>query len=245
MGGSWFYDALVQSDVIVTNVRGIYNEPQSAHIMAFVLAFARRLDHYLPQQTQKLWKRHVPVLDLPSTTALIVGVGGVGSEAAKLCAALGMRVIGVDPRLTDPPQGMTELSTPEQLDVCLGEADFVILTTPETPATRGLFNAERFARMKHGAYFINIGRGVCVITDDLVDALRTGRLAGAGLDVVSPEPLPPEHPLWTLPGVLLTPHIGIYGAPYQAKREALLLENCRRFAGGEPLLNVVDKQNWF
>ena len=141
---------------------------------------------------------------------------------------------------------MTALAAPTQLDERLGEADFVILTTPETPETIGLFNAARFARMRAGAYFINIGRGACVVTDDLVAALRTGQIAGAGLDVVSPEPLPAEHPLWTLPGVLLTPHVAIYGAPHQQeRREALLLENCRRFARGEPLLNVVDKRQWF
>jgi phosphoglycerate dehydrogenase-like enzyme len=246
LGGNWFYDALVKSGVIVTNMRGIYNEHLSAHIMAFVLAFARRFDHYLPQQSTQVWRRDAPMLDLPSTTALIVGVGGAGSEAARLCAAFGMRVIGVDPRVTERSEGIVELVTPDRLNARLGAADFVILTTPETPQTRGMFNARRFSCMKRGAYFINIGRGACVVTDDLVDALRSGQLAGAGLDVVTPEPLPPDHPLWTTPGVLLTPHVGIYGAPHhQARREALLLENCRRFAQGEPLINMVDKQHWF
>ena len=99
--------------------------------------------------------------------------------------------------------------------------------------------------MKPGAYFINVGRGACVVTDDLVDALAAGRLAGAGLDVVAPEPLPSHHPLWTMPGVLLTPHVAVHGAPYQHKREEILLENCRRFARGQALLNVVDKASWF
>jgi phosphoglycerate dehydrogenase-like enzyme len=157
-----------------------------------------------------------------------------------------MRVVGVDPRVRERPPGVAELVTPDALDARLAEADFVILTTPETPETRGLFNAGRFARMKRGAYFINIGRGACVVTDDLVAALRSGHLAGAGLDVVAPEPLPPDHPLWTMPGVLLTPHIAIHGAPHQQeRREAILLENCRRFARGEPLLNVVDKRQWY
>jgi phosphoglycerate dehydrogenase-like enzyme len=238
--------ALVKSDVIVTNIRGIYNEHLSAHIMAFVLAFARRSDHYLPQQSERIWRREQTVIDLASTTALVVGVGGAGSEAARLCAAFGMRVLGVDPRLSERPPGMTELDTPDRLDARLGEADFVILTTPESPETRGLFDARRFSRIKRGAYFINIGRGACVVTDDLVDALHSGQVAGAGLDVVAPEPLPRDHPLWTTPGVLLTPHIAIYGAPHQQeRREAILLENCRRFANGEPLLNVVDKQRWY
>ena len=135
--------------------------------------------------------------------------------------------------------------TPNRLDAQLADADFVILTTPESPQTLRLFDAGRFAAMRHGAYFINIGRGACVVTEDLVAALASGHLAGAGLDVVTPEPLPAEHPLWTMPGVMLTPHVAILGAPYQRKREAILLENCRRFGSGEPLLNIVDKANWF
>jgi phosphoglycerate dehydrogenase-like enzyme len=245
LGGDWFYDELVTSPVVVTNLRGIYNDHLAHQIMGFVLAFARRFDHYLPQQKDGVWKRGERMIDLASMTALVVGVGGAGSEAARLCAAFGMRVAGVDPRLTEPPAGMGTIVTPEYLDEQLAGADFVILTTPETPQTLGLFNAQCFAAMKAGAYFINIGRGACVVTDDLVAALASGRLAGAGLDVVAPEPLPQDHPLWTMPGVLLTPHVAIYGTPYPQKKEALLLENCRRFACGAPLLNIVDKANWF
>jgi phosphoglycerate dehydrogenase-like enzyme len=141
---------------------------------------------------------------------------------------------------------MTELVGSERLDEMLPRADFVVLTTPETPQTRGMFNAARFALMKRGSYFVTISRGVCVVTGDLVEALRSGHLAGAGLDVADPEPLPPDHPLWTMPNVLLTPHVAIYGSPHDhERREALLIENCRRFARGEPLLNVVDKTQWF
>jgi phosphoglycerate dehydrogenase-like enzyme len=99
--------------------------------------------------------------------------------------------------------------------------------------------------MKRGAYFINISRGGCVVTEDLIAALRSGQLAGAGLDVAAPEPLPPDNPLWQMPNVLITPHVAIYGAPYRQKWEEILLENCRRFANHEPLLNVVDKEKWY
>ena len=244
LGGDWFYPELVKSPVVVTNLRGIYNDHLAQHILAFVLAFARRLDHYLPQQPQG-WKRGPQMMDLQGKRALIVGVGGAGAEAARLLAMLGFTVDGVDPRVTAPPAGIATLVGTDKLDERLALADFVILTTPESPGTLRLFDARRFAAMKRGSYFINIGRGPCVVTDDLVAALRSGQLAGAGLDVVSPEPLPAEHPLWTMPGVLLTPHIAVYGAPYQSKREAILIENCRRFAQGEPLMNVVDKANWF
>src|SRR5499427_234745 len=149
-------------DVIVTNMRGSYNEHLAGHAVAFLLAFARRFDHYLPQ---KRWLRGPEMIDLPEKTVLIVGVGGAGGEASKLCAALGMRVLGIDPRVTEPPVGMTDLATPDRLEEHLGDADFVILTTPETPDTLGMFNAGLFSRMKRGAYFINIARGGCVVTD--------------------------------------------------------------------------------
>jgi phosphoglycerate dehydrogenase-like enzyme len=242
LGGAYFYDALANSDVVVTGMHGSYNEHLSTHAVAFLLAFARRFDHYLPQ---KRWQRGPGMIDLPSATVLIVGVGGSGGVAARECAAFGMRVLGIDPRVKERPPGMAELDTPDRLEARLGEADFVIVTTPETPQTLGMFNARLFARMKEGAYFINIARGRCVVTQDLIDALRSGRLAGAGLDVVDPEPLPPESPLWTMPNVLITPHVAILGTPYRQRWEAVLLENCRRFAAGRPLLNVVDKKEWY
>src|SRR6266446_6090302 len=242
LGGAWFYDALVKSDVVVTNMRGSYNEHLAAHAVAFLLAFARRFDHYLPQ---KRWQRGPQMIDLPEQTVLIVGVGGAGGEASKLCAALGMKVLGADPRVTELPPGMSDLATPDRLAERLGEADFVIVTTPETPDTRGMFDSRLFAKMKRGSYFINIARGGCVVTEDLIAALRSGHLAGAGLDVVAPEPLPPDSPLWTMPSVLITPHVAISGAPYRQKWEEILLENCRRFAGNQPLLNVVDKEKWY
>jgi phosphoglycerate dehydrogenase-like enzyme len=242
LGGAWFYDALVNSDVVVTGMHGSYNEHLSTHAVAFLLAFARRFDHYLPQNS---WRRGPGMIHLPDQTVLIVGVGGSGSVASKLCAAFGMRVLGIDPRVKDPAPGMVDLATPDRLDARLAEADFVIVTTPETPQTLGLFNAARFACMKRGAYFINIARGRCVVTQDLIAALRSGHLAGAGLDVADPEPLPSDSPLWAMPNVLITPHVAIYGTPYREKWEAILLENCRRFAAGEPLLNMVDKTNWF
>jgi phosphoglycerate dehydrogenase-like enzyme len=242
LGGDWFHDALVKSAVVVTNMRGSYNEHLAAHAVAFLLAFARRFEHYLPQ---KEWKRGPGMIDLPSQTVLIVGVGGAGSEASKLCAALGMRVLGADPRVTVRPEGMAELFTPDRLPERLGEADFVIVTTPETPETLGMFNTRLFSRMKRGAYFINIARGGCVVTADLIAALRSGQLAGAGLDVAAPEPLPAESPLWKMDNVLITPHVAISGTPYREKWEDILLENCRRFARNEPLLNVVDKEKWY
>src|SRR5712671_7628632 len=153
LGGAYFYDALVKSDVVVTGMHGSYNEHLSTHAVTFLLAFARRFDYYLPQ---KRWQRGPTMVHLPDTTVLIVGVGGSGREASKQCAAFGMRVLGCDPRTTEPATGMAELFTPATLPDRIGEADFVLVTVPESPDTVGMFNAALFSRMKQGAYFINI-----------------------------------------------------------------------------------------
>ena len=244
----YYYPELIAHPAVVTNFREIYNDHIGAHIMAFVLAFARGLDRYLPQQLRKEW-RPAPldtgVIHLPGAIALVVGVGGIGAEAARLAAAFGIRVIGVDGRRAEAPAGVVELHRPEALDSLLPRADFVILTVPHTPATEGFMNRARFRRMKPTAFFINIGRGMTTRLDDLVEALRAGEIAGAGLDVFEQEPLPAEHPLWTMPGVLITPHTAGHGPFLDDRRFEIFLDNGRRFLAGQPLRNVVDKSSWF
>jgi phosphoglycerate dehydrogenase-like enzyme len=244
----YYSQALIAHPVVVTNFREIYNDHIGAHIMAFVLAFARGLHHYMPRQRMRQWQPEpldTGVIHLPEATALIVGVGGIGAEAARLAAAFGMRVIGIDARRREPPPGVAELHGADALDALLPRADFVILTVPHTPETEGLMHRERFRRMKPGAFFINIGRGMTTRLDDLVEALGNREIAGAGLDVFEQEPLPPEHPLWTLPGVLITPHTAGYGPYLDDRRFEILVDNCRRFVSGQPLRNVVDKARWF
>jgi len=244
----WYYPELIEHPVVVTNFREIYNDHIGAHIMAFVLAFARGLHHYLPRQLQRAWQpepQDSGVIHLPEATALIVGVGGIGAEAARLAAAFGMRVIGVDARRREAPAGVAELHEPAALDTLLPRADFVILTVPHTPETEGFMNRARFQRMKHSAYFINIGRGMTTRLDDLAAAIKAGEIAGAGLDVFEQEPLPAEHPLWTMPGVLITPHTAGHGPYLDNRRYDVLLDNSRRFLSGQPLRNVVDKSSWF
>jgi phosphoglycerate dehydrogenase-like enzyme len=244
----WYYTELIAHPAIVTNFREIYNDHIGAHIMAFVLAFARGLHRYLPRQLEREW-RPAPldtgVIHLPEATALVVGVGGIGAETARLASAFGMRVIGVDARRRDAPAGVTELHGPDALDSLLPRADFVILTVPHTPATEGFMHRARFQRMKRTTFFINIGRGMTTRLDDLAAALRAGEIAGAGLDVFEQEPLPADHPLWTTPGVLITPHTAGYGPYLDERRYDILLDNSRRFLAGQPLRNVVDKSSWF
>jgi phosphoglycerate dehydrogenase-like enzyme len=244
----YYSPELIAHPVVVTNFRGIFNEHIAAHIMAFVLAFARGFARYIPQQLRHEWNPaplDTGTVYLPGSTALIVGVGGIGTETARLCAAFGIRVIGVDARRTDRPAGIAELHRPERLDDLLPQADFVILTIPHTPETEGLMNAARFARMKSSAFFINIGRGLTTRLDDLVAALRSGQIAGAGLDVFEEEPLPLDHALWDSPGVLLTPHTAGHGPHLDDRRQEIIVDNARRLIHGEPLRNVVDKAHWF
>ena len=244
----YYTAALIEHPLTVTNFRSIYNDHIGAHIMAFVLAFARGFQYYLPRQFGRAWTPRedaARTVHLPEATALIIGVGGIGGEAARHLAGFGVRVIGVDARREEKPEGIAELHKPDALDELLPRADFVIMTVPHTPETEGMMGAARLGRMKRTAFLINVGRGMTVRLDDLVAALEGGEIAGAGLDVFETEPLPADHALWTTPGALLTPHVADSGPYLDERRYGILLENCRRFAAGVPLLNVVDKERWF
>jgi phosphoglycerate dehydrogenase-like enzyme len=244
----YYYRELVQHPVVVCNPRGVFNDHIGQHIMMFVLALARGLPFYIDAQRERRWDvdaRKSRYIDLANATALLVGVGGIGHEAARLCAAFGMLVIGVDTRWEyETPH--VERHAPADLDALLPEADFVIVSTPHTPETEGMWNARLFGLMKRDGYFINVGRGMTTRLDDLVAALEGGEIAGCALDVYEIEPLPADHKLWALPNVLLTPHIAVKDAEnIDERRFELLLDNARRFAAGEPLRNVVDKAAWY
>ena len=242
----YYNKALIDSDVVVTNTRAIYNDHISAHIMSFVLAFARGLHEYIPLQLRRHWRQgDYETVHLADSTAVVVGVGGIGGETARLCSEFGVTVIAVDPRAPEPPPGVSELHRPDALNDVLPSGDFVIVTVPETPETQGMFAAEQFRLMKSSAFFINIGRGATVILDDLNTALRSGEIAGAGLDVFETEPLPADHPLWDAPGMLITPHVAGRGPYLGDRRTELFIDNCMRFNEGRPLRNVVDKAHWF
>jgi phosphoglycerate dehydrogenase-like enzyme len=243
----YYHPDLIAHPVVVTNLRGIFADRIPAHIMAYVLAFARGFHVYADRQRAHVWDREhpAPVVHLPDSTALIVGVGSIGAETVRLCAAFGMRVIGVDARERRKPDGLSEMHSPDALDRLLPLADFVILTIPHTPKTEGLFNAARFRLMKRSAFFINIGRGMTTKLDELNQALRDGVIAGAGLDVYEIEPLPKDHPLWTAPNTILTPHVAADGPDLEPARQRVIIDNARRFAAGEPLVNVVDKKEWY
>lgn len=244
----YFFSELVAHPVQVTNFRGIYNDHVAIHAVAMLLALARNLHTYLRQQPRGEWTRHLAdsdVLHLPERTALVVGVGGIGAEIGRMLHALGMHVIGVDPRRARAPEGMASIYPPRELDVLLPQADAVVLTLPHTPESEGLVDARRLALMRPHALLVNVGRGETVRLEAVVEALRAGRLGGVALDVFETEPLPASHPLWQEPRALLTPHVAVVGPYIPQRRLEVLRENARRFAGGLPLQNVVDKALWY
>jgi phosphoglycerate dehydrogenase-like enzyme len=232
----------------VTNFRGIYNDHVATHAVAMLLSLARGFPVYMRQQTRGEWTRHLAdedILHLPESTVLVVGVGGIGAEIARLVAAFGARVIGIDPRRTDLPPGMAELHAPQALDRWLPQCDAVILTLPHTPESEGLIDARRLALMPPRSLLVNIGRGPTVKLGAVLAALRAQRLGGVALDVFEEEPLPPEHPLWREPRALLTPHVAVVGPYIPQRRLAILCENAQRFEAGRELVNVVDKALWY
>ena len=245
----FYFDELIAHQMEVTNFREIYNDHISVQILAYILNFTKHYHIYRDQQTDhkyRVLKAPHHEIFLPESTVLIVGVGGIGTETARLCKTLGMHVLGIDARREDKPEWVDDLFGPDQLDAQLPEADFVVLTIPHTPQTEGLFDASKFALMKDSAMFINIGRGMTTKLDDLNSALRSGTIGGAALDVYEIEPLPADHPLWDAPNTILTPHTAAVGGRHlEERRFEIVLENFRHFTAGEPLRNEVDKASWF
>ena len=238
----YFFPALVEHPVVVTNMRGIFHDMIPDHVTAYILCFARGLHTAIRRQLERTWApRDLQVVHLPGATLGIVGLGGIGYGVAQRAAPHGLRIIAVDPRREDKPPEVEELWRPDRLDDLLAQSDFVAVCAPETPETRGLFDASKFARMKPTAYFINVGRGRVVQLDPLVAALRNKQIAGAALDVFEQEPLPAEHPLWGMENVIITPHTAGVSAHDEDRRLDVLGENVKRFLAGQPLQNVVDK----
>ncbi len=236
--------AIAERDILVTNAQRIYGPEIAEHVFAMMLSMTRGLHLYLQAQARGAWERDlVPeekLWELEGKTLLVVGLGGIGTEVARLGHAMGMRVTATRNSSRSGPDFVDYVGLAEDLPRLTSEADVIVNATPLTPETRGLFNAEYFERMKPAAYFINVGRGASVVTDDLVKALETGRIAGAAVDVTDPEPLPEGHPLWSAPNVIITPHISAGSDLRVGRLWRVIAENLRRYTAGEPMLSVVD-----
>ncbi|WP_419553380.1 D-2-hydroxyacid dehydrogenase [Candidatus Poriferisodalis sp.] len=237
----YFTPELAAHPVVVTNMRGVYNDHIATHVMAFLLAFARGLPHYAISQRNREYRGGLaPVLHLADATVLFIGAGGVAHQAARYLKPWGPRVVAVDARPESTAGGAIDaVFGADELKAQLPLADAVVMTVPHTAESEGMLRRAQFALMKPTAVFINIGRGMTVVLDDLVDALEAGELAGAGLDVFDQEPLPPDHRIWTLPNVLITPHVAMVGPDIDQRRFELVADNCRRLLAGEPLRYVV------
>ena len=232
----WFDAGLMRPDVVWTAAKGVYARPIAEHIMALILAAARRLQERARAET---WGRSGGRL-LAGATVGIVGSGGIGTALIGLLAPFDTRTIALT-RDGRSVAGADVSIGPDELSALLAESDYVVLTAALTAETTGMISADRLAQMRPDAWLINIARGGLVETDALVEALRTGAIGGAALDVTEPEPLPPDHPLWTLPNVLITPHVAStreMGERFLAER---VTENVRRFARGDEMLGVVDQ----
>jgi phosphoglycerate dehydrogenase-like enzyme len=210
-----------------------------------LLVLTRDLKYYVDPANRGTWNRRgsgtTPVA-LQGRTLLVVGLGGIGSEVARRGKGFGMHVVATRRSDVPPPPYVDHQAKPDALMTLLPEADVVALCVPLTDETEGMIAAEQLGAMKPDAYLVNVGRGRLVDTDALVGALEAGHLAGVCLDVTDPEPLPPDHPLWRFDNVVITPHMSGRSALTMERWQKLYRENLRRFAAGEPLLNVVDKQ---
>jgi len=229
--------------VLLTNTQRIAGPSMAEHVLMLMLALSHNLPYFEREQHKGhwvTWDDAPPATDLDGKTLLVVGLGGIGIEVARRAHALGMRVIATRASGRSGPDYVSYVGLPEELLKLTPEADFVVNCAPLTPQTTAIFNHEFFAAMKHSAYFISVGRGRSAVTADLVAALREGTIAGAGLDVVDPEPLPPDSPLWSLSNVIVTPHISAKTPVSREQFDALLRENLRRYVAGEPMLAVVD-----
>jgi phosphoglycerate dehydrogenase-like enzyme len=238
------FPELIASDVTLTNAKVIYGSHLADHLMAFILAFNRNLPHLREKQREEVWESRANIrpMEMAGETLLIVGLGGTGLALAKRAAAFDMRIVAVTRSPKPQTPGVARVAPTGELPALLPEADHVAICCALTPETHHLFSDKEFALMKRTAYIHNVTRGPIVDHDALVRALRDGQIAGAGLDVTEPEPLPTGHPLWQLPNVIITPHSSGH-SPHSGRRMFdLLKENLRRFAAGEPLLNVVDKR---
>ncbi len=228
---------------ILTNAQHTSGPPIADHVIGLMTMLTRGLHKFHRYQLQGVWKERpieFPMLELSDKTMLVVGLGGVGTAVAKRANGLGMRVLGIRRSSRDGPDYVEYVGLSHEIYDLAGQADVIVNNLPLTDETRGMFNRKFFDSVKRGAYFISVARGESTVTDDLIAALKDGRLTAAGLDVTDPEPLPDGHELWSLENVVITPHVAAMTDQGRWRRWAVIRENLRRYVNGDKMLNVVD-----
>ena len=238
---------LVASPIVLTNGKGCYGPAIAEHVFALLFALTRNVARQARQMRDKKWGGNGGLIEVRGMTMGILGFGGIGRETARRAQALGLHVVACDVQPLRPEQvgGLAETIYPVDgggLEKMLTQSDIVVSAVPLTKKSAGMLGPAQFAQMKPGEYLINVSRGKIVQTPALVEALRAGKLAGAGLDVTDPEPLPEDSPLWAMDNVVITSHTAGQSQFTQTRVQAVFVENVRRFALGLPLLNMVDKQ---
>jgi len=246
------FPELARSEVILTNSRDVHGPVVAEHVMALILALARRIPQAVRFQQQHVWGQESiwqgppHPREIAAATLGLIGLGSIGRAVAKHASALGMRVIAVRENPEKPaPPGVEQVFASQYLDLLLQQSDYVLLAPPLTPQTRGMIGAAQLARMKPEACLINVGRGPLIDEAALLAALRDHKIGGAALDVFNEEPLPAGSPLWDLDNLLITPHTAGMTAKLWERHYALFSENLRRYLNGEPLLAMVDKSKGY
>ncbi|OLF06484.1 hydroxyacid dehydrogenase [Actinophytocola xinjiangensis] len=232
------------NDVVITNSRGVFDEPMAEYVLALVLAMAKDLPSTLRLQHERRW-HHRESETLGRSRALVAGTGPIGRAIGRKLTAVGVRVTGLGRTAVDRDPDLGSILPTERLAEAAADADHVVLAAPLTDTTTGMVDAAALAAMKPTARLVNVGRGGLVVQDDLVAALRAGEIAGAALDVFAEEPLPPDSPLWTMPNVIVSPHMSGDVVGWREELVALFVDNLTRYLDGRPLRNVVDKQHGY
>jgi len=242
------FPELIASDVILTNAREVHGPVVAEHVVALIFALAKKIPEAVRLQQKHFWGQEIMWRGRPrprevaGATLGLIGLGSIGCEVARLAAALGVRVLAVrESPQKEKPESVQVAYAFADIDRLLQQSDYVVLAVPVTPATRGLMNAARLAKMKNDACLINVGRGPLVDESALADALRNHRIGGAALDVFEQEPLPADSPLWDLDNLLTTPHTAGLTDKLWERHYALFSKNLRRYLAHQPLLAVVDK----
>ncbi len=241
-------EVLKRRKTVVTNVKGLSGPEIADHAIALMMALNRGLDGFIANQPAGTWDRGLyadDIWELEGRTLLVVGLGGIGREVARRAHGLGMKVIATRNSRREGPDYVSYVGLSHELLNLAKQADVVINTAPLTDKTRGMFDAKFFRAMESHAYFISVGRGASTNTDDLLTALRNGELGGAGLDVTDPEPLPPDHPLWRQPRVIITPHVAFRSDKLRERNWILVHENLRRYVSGDKLISIVDLERGY
>ncbi|MFQ5981792.1 MAG: D-2-hydroxyacid dehydrogenase [Woeseiaceae bacterium] len=235
-----------ERDFIMSNNQRVSGPSIAEHAIALMMTLSKNLHYYQAQQYRQHWMRDAgPGTDLSGKTMLVLGLGGIGTETARRASALGMRVIATRNSSREGPDFVAKVGLSEEMHEFAGEADVVVNALPLTQKTKGLIDKSFFEALRPGAFYINVGRGGTTVTGDLIAALDDGTLGGAGLDVMDPEPLPADHPLWVTKNVLITPHVAGHNVDSARRTLIIALENLRRYVQGEKLLNVVDRQRGY